>query len=130
MTTAVNPSKVEYDENNPFTWNAPAFGQQWQLPSISDLPPIMDGEGFGCFVAPNASVGYKIENTQLECTSGYWCPYINQSDPNQQMVACPPSSECALTKLYSGTCLPQGRYEPVPCLAGWYCPNPKVILPW
>lgn len=44
---------------------------------------------------------------------------------------CPPTLECQKLRLSANFCPPQGRYEPVPCPRGNYCPNykTKIVCP-
>jgi len=54
------------------------------------------------------------------CNLGFFCPNSSRTAPPQY---CPPSPECAGTRLSKGTCEPQGILEPVVCPAGFYCPE-------
>ncbi|KAJ3201040.1 hypothetical protein HDU67_001638, partial [Dinochytrium kinnereticum] len=116
---------------NFFEANEPTRGRQWNLPPASELPPIpKSGPGFGCFNAPNSSVGYPLfENASKDCGPGFFCPYYELGNPSTQPVACPADPTCQYFRISGVSCMPQGRYEPIPCITGNYCPNPRTILP-
>ncbi|XXQ38737.1 ABC transporter domain-containing protein [Plasmodiophora brassicae] len=111
---------------NVFESPSPILGQPWQVPALADLPPIPPGVGFGCYYQPNASVGVPLVPSYRPCDPGYFCPYV----VDQVMLLCPPSPECFMNRLAGGSpCLPQGRFEPALCPAGFYCPTPSTIHP-
>ncbi|KAJ3273301.1 hypothetical protein HDU76_010828, partial [Blyttiomyces sp. JEL0837] len=114
---------------NPFTVNGlPKRGQPYILPKPSELPPLPEGPGFGCLVSPNTSLGFPLAPGQ-PCAPGFFCPYVVPGVVGKDMVACPATAECSASRLGAEKCLPQGIFEPVACLAGFYCPEPTVILP-
>ncbi|KAJ3094464.1 hypothetical protein HDU97_008035 [Phlyctochytrium planicorne] len=126
---------VKYpDTKNPLNFyelSKPSKGLPWILPKASDLPTIPKGmPGYGCFSSPNISVGIPLINsTSIGCEKGYYCPYYNRSDANTIPVACPPDPICQINRVFSDTCLPQGRYEPMLCLSSFYCPDSSTIIP-
>ncbi|KAJ3100293.1 hypothetical protein HDU96_010381, partial [Phlyctochytrium bullatum] len=117
------------------TINPPRRGQPWVVPPASILPPLpaISQPGFGCFVSPNATIGFPLFNASVPpdkvCGPGFFCPYYRREAPETWPVSCPADPVCQIARLDSGICLPQGRYEPVPCLSGFYCPDYKTILP-
>ncbi|KAJ3119093.1 hypothetical protein HDU96_000008 [Phlyctochytrium bullatum] len=135
---------------NPFALKPLIRGQEFILPAFETLPVLLPNNnrslvppnittvgqvpppipGLGCFVQPFVPVGYPLGNETIGfgCAQGYFCPYVDPTVPGRQMVACPPSEECGARRLF-GTlrCMPQGLFEPVPCPAGFYCPDPKTI---
>ncbi|ORY42611.1 hypothetical protein BCR33DRAFT_851653 [Rhizoclosmatium globosum] len=94
--------------------------------SASNLP---DGAGKGCYIAPNLPYGIGLDSKQvLTCDAGWYCPYLNQSDAKTLPVYCPPSAGCQIYRLQSLPCSAQGKYEPILCKPGYYCPDFKTIL--
>ncbi|KAJ3099222.1 hypothetical protein HDU97_003331 [Phlyctochytrium planicorne] len=110
---------------NFFELSAPRQGQPWLLPNASALPILPKGSGYGCFVSPNENVGVPISKA---CPKGYYCPYFDGTEDTVP-VACPPDPVCQIGRVFSGTCMPQGRYEPMLCLKSFYCPDPSTIVP-
>ncbi|KAI9337955.1 hypothetical protein BDR26DRAFT_863348 [Obelidium mucronatum] len=94
--------------------------------SNTNLPA---GAGKGCYIAPNMPYGIGLDPNQvLTCDPGWYCPYLNQSDPSTLPVYCPPSPGCQTYRLESLPCSAQGRYEPILCKPGYYCPDFHTIL--
>ncbi|KAI9348737.1 hypothetical protein DFJ73DRAFT_796357 [Zopfochytrium polystomum] len=122
---------------DPFTLHGgPVAGQPWILPTASQLAPLPKGSpGYGCNVSPLLPVGAALYNWSDiaspadACPRGFFCPYFNISNPDTVPVACPATADCTLMRLYGNLCLPQGRYEPIPCRGGFYCPDYKTVLP-
>ncbi|KAJ3114226.1 hypothetical protein HDU96_002395 [Phlyctochytrium bullatum] len=135
---------------NPFALKPLIRGEDFILPPFETLPVLLPNNnrslipdnittvgqfpppipGLGCFVQPFAPVGYTLgnETTGYGCAQGYFCPYVEPTVPGRQMVACPPSEECGARRLIGMLrCMPQGLFEPIPCPAGFYCPDPKTI---
>ncbi|KAJ3246671.1 hypothetical protein HDU78_006421 [Chytriomyces hyalinus] len=123
--------------HNPFDGpNSKAIG--WVVPGPDELPALgmQNGSGYGCFVAPNLRVGLpfipedvgRANASLVECPTGFFCPYIDSLDSNKFPAFCPPTTECAINRLFGVRCLPQGRYEPMLCWPGFYCPDPRVML--
>ncbi|ORY42612.1 hypothetical protein BCR33DRAFT_851654 [Rhizoclosmatium globosum] len=95
--------------------------------SQSNLP---SGAGKGCYIAPNLVLGSAIDSTlSLTCAPGFYCPYLNTSDPSTLPVFCPPSSMCTKYRMFGFPCSPQGLYEPLICKPGYYCPDSHTMLP-
>lgn len=126
---------------NPFEWSGAVIrGKPWLLPDASQLPEIPDGVGYGCFVNANLGVGLPLfsvsatasnDTTYLYCKDGYFCPYIDPiKNPYSKQVMCPTTTRCAIERLTGKHCLAQGRYEPMLCWPGFYCPTPKSIEVW
>ncbi|KAI8847582.1 hypothetical protein BC829DRAFT_490653 [Chytridium lagenaria] len=133
--TTVKSSGLDFintgNPNNLFEVNAPKRAQQWVLPSEANLTALpKGGPGFGCFNSPNVSIGYPLfSNATVDCAPGFYCPYYELGNVNTLPVACPPDPYCQFLRILGANCLPQGRYEPMPCLTGNYCPNPRTIIP-
>ncbi|KAJ1536264.1 hypothetical protein HK405_015300, partial [Cladochytrium tenue] len=120
---------------NPFTvYGEPVRGQVWRLPAASELASLPAGaSGYGCLQAPESPLGVALANASDEanmaCPPGFFCPYYDLEDSDTLPVYCPPTSDCAMMRLRTDLCLPQGRYEPMLCRAGFYCPNSSTIFP-
>ncbi len=71
------------------------------------------------------------DGTGPACASGYYCPFINETDPTTWPSVCPPTPSCYVDRVVSILCEQQGTYEPVVCEAGFYCPDfrTKLICP-
>ncbi|KAJ3013604.1 UNVERIFIED_CONTAM: hypothetical protein HDU68_000621 [Siphonaria sp. JEL0065] len=94
--------------------------------SNTNLPP---GAGKGCYIAPDMPYGIGLDPNQvLTCDPGWYCPYLNQSDPSTLPVYCPPSPGCQTFRLESNPCSAQGKYEPILCKPGYYCPDFHTML--
>ncbi|KAJ3095667.1 hypothetical protein HDU97_006616 [Phlyctochytrium planicorne] len=129
---------------NPFLIQGkPKRGQPFTVAAFETLPSIVNANdsssgsilsslpstpGHGCFVNPYKPLGLPLA-LGANCDRGFWCPYVDPSVPSRQMVACPPTDVCASRRILGAKCMPQGLFEPVPCLAGYYCPDPQTILP-
>ncbi|KAJ3020130.1 UNVERIFIED_CONTAM: hypothetical protein HDU68_010331 [Siphonaria sp. JEL0065] len=51
-----------------------------------------NGAGKGCFYAPNLVLGTALDKYEtLSCDPGFYCPYLNATDPTTVPVLCPPS---------------------------------------
>ncbi|KAJ3191813.1 hypothetical protein HK101_007396 [Irineochytrium annulatum] len=101
---------------NFFTAARPVRGQPWLLPRASELPALPPAAnstpGYGCFMAPLQPVGIPVlDNETVACPAGFLCPFFVVGNAATAPVSCPPDPICALTRLESGICLPQGRYE-------------------
>ncbi|KAI8616142.1 hypothetical protein BC830DRAFT_223049 [Chytriomyces sp. MP71] len=59
----------------------------------------------------------------------WYCPYLNQTDPTTLPIYCPPSAGCQEYRLTSLPCSAQGKYEPIVCKPGFYCPDFRTMLP-
>jgi ABC-type multidrug transport system ATPase subunit len=69
-----------------------------------------------------------------ECKPGFFCPFVNQTDPATVPRICLESPQCKFRRIYSTQCIDgyfgaQGRYEPVMCRKGFYCPTPLERIP-
>ncbi|KAI8832704.1 hypothetical protein BC829DRAFT_408423 [Chytridium lagenaria] len=85
---------------------------------------------FGCFQSPNSSIGFPlVRNATKDCDPGYYCPYYELGNINTIPVACPADPKCQIARIQFAPCTPQGRYEAMPCLTGFYCPNPRSMIP-
>ncbi|ORY53533.1 PEP carboxykinase-like protein [Rhizoclosmatium globosum] len=64
------------------------------------------------------------------CPRGFFCPYLDVSNPVTWPVYCEPSAECLFRRLGTGELCdsPQGYYEPYVCPGGFYCPTAKEIV--
>ncbi|KAI9229623.1 MAG: hypothetical protein DHS80DRAFT_13664 [Piptocephalis tieghemiana] len=69
-----------------------------------------------------------ISNT-FDCAPRFYCPNTTSSNPQSLPQVCPPTQECAVSRLYQLWCPAQGQFEPVVCPRGFYCPDTKTILP-
>ncbi|KAJ3109237.1 hypothetical protein HDU96_007268 [Phlyctochytrium bullatum] len=121
---------------NFFDQTNPERGKDWFLPPAFSLPRLPSDDegnrvpGFGCFASPNATVGFPLfKNATTDCAPGFFCPYYVKGNPATIPVSCPPDPACQITRLQGGVCMPQGRYEPMACMTGFYCPNSSTILP-
>ncbi|KAJ3097132.1 hypothetical protein HDU97_005134 [Phlyctochytrium planicorne] len=124
------------DSKNPlnfFELSRPRRGQPWILPTASDLPALPANPnnlpGYGCFSSPNVTTGIPLLAPGEDCSPGWFCPYYNKNDPSTAPVVCTPSPRCQISKTFGFICMPQGRYEPTPCLTGFYCPDPITVIP-
>ncbi|KAJ3134674.1 hypothetical protein HK100_003437 [Physocladia obscura] len=94
--------------------------------SNANLP---NGAGKGCYYAPNDQIGIALDpNMVLTCDPGWYCPYLNQSNAATLPIYCPPSAGCQTFRLQSLPCSAQGKYEPIICKPGYYCPDMHTIL--
>ncbi|KAJ3329639.1 hypothetical protein HDU76_007506 [Blyttiomyces sp. JEL0837] len=110
-----------------------------QVPSDMSNDPTLNftqsvgptnGAGKGCYFSPNLAIGMPLDNaTEPFCDPGFYCPNVNASDPATIPVYCPPSAGCALARLGNLPCAAQGKYEPIICKGGWYCPDYLTMLP-
>ncbi|KAJ3326983.1 hypothetical protein HDU76_012450 [Blyttiomyces sp. JEL0837] len=129
---------------DPFTYyGKPNRGQPWILPPASILPPLPKGSfGYGCLLSPNSSLGYPMVSKSVNvtniasitiddlCAPGFFCPYFDPTDPLDTLpVVCPATPKCSSDRLGYKLCLPQGRYEPMACPGGFYCPEYNKVLP-
>ncbi|KAI9330528.1 hypothetical protein BDR26DRAFT_807373 [Obelidium mucronatum] len=64
------------------------------------------------------------------CPPGFYCPFLDPSDPTTYPSLCPPTTYCAMVRLLGNRCMPQGLYEPMLCWYGFYCPDPQTIIAW
>eukprot|EP01040_Poterioochromonas_malhamensis_P002992 gene2989-3179_t len=58
-----------------------------------------------------------------ECAPGWYCPLYNTSNSSTYPVQCAATDDCLLDRLKTDFCDRQGRYEPVLCEKGYYCPT-------
>ncbi|KAJ3232663.1 hypothetical protein HDU81_002813 [Chytriomyces hyalinus] len=105
-----------------------------------DIPIVIEGHGpfepgYGCNVAANSSVGIPLllnpnatAEEAMHCDPGWFCPRLNPIDPSTMPVYCPPSHECAMSRLLYTPCEAQGLYEPTICKPGYYCPVTTSML--
>jgi ABC-type multidrug transport system ATPase subunit len=68
-----------------------------------------------------------------ECKPGFYCPFVNRTNPLGVPQICPESPECKIRRIRSAQCRDgnfgaQGRFEPVMCTKGFYCPTPQERL--
>ncbi|KAJ3316756.1 hypothetical protein HDU76_001567, partial [Blyttiomyces sp. JEL0837] len=121
---------------DPFTYyGKPVRGKPWIIPPESILPALPPGVGYGCFQNPNSSFGYSLADptnvTSVldSCGPGFFCPYLDLDNVFTLPVVCPADDVCQYRRLNTLRCLPQGRYEPMVCPPGFYCPDYKTVLP-
>ncbi|ORY40654.1 hypothetical protein BCR33DRAFT_719203 [Rhizoclosmatium globosum] len=125
---------------DPFTESGlyPTPGAPFNLAPATDPRlagiPTKAGSGYGCFAAPSLPVGVsfgfsKESNLTSMCPRGFFCPYVRENTTNTLPVLCPPTSQCAVDRLFGVRCLPQGLYEPMLCWNGFYCPDPHTMIP-
>ncbi|KAJ3294091.1 hypothetical protein HDU76_006985, partial [Blyttiomyces sp. JEL0837] len=96
--------------------------------NFTNIGPLPDGAGYGCYAAPNLQIGTALGSQNLlSCDPGFYCPNLNQSDPKTLPVYCPPSAGCAEARLTNLPCSAQGKYEPIICKPGYYCPTFKEM---
>ncbi|KAJ3039199.1 hypothetical protein HDV00_012522 [Rhizophlyctis rosea] len=69
--------------------------------------------------APGA-VGLPLQSSFM-CLPHFFCP--NSTQASQIPYYCPPTQQCMLDRLLGKACQPQGRFEPVVCYPGNYCPD-------
>ncbi|KAJ3331204.1 hypothetical protein HDU76_003789 [Blyttiomyces sp. JEL0837] len=131
MSTATTPQVSQADSGiplsssvvNPFIYyGKPVRGQPWKIPAVADLAVLPSrAPGYGCFLSPNTTVGYPLitNYTTVEeaCKPGFFCPFFDINNNSTMPVICPADAECGALRLGSKLCLPQGRYEPMACLA-------------
>eukprot|EP01040_Poterioochromonas_malhamensis_P012359 gene12359-13511_t len=60
-----------------------------------------------------------------ECAPGWYCPLYQASNSSTYPVQCAATDDCLLDRLKTEFCDRQGRYEPLLCEKGYYCPNPS-----
>ncbi|KAJ3278145.1 hypothetical protein HDU79_001838, partial [Rhizoclosmatium sp. JEL0117] len=129
---------------NPFLLNgARVKGKDWILPTAAELRPFNltagPKPGYGCFKCPDSPIGIPmLSNTSSNaprtietlCPRGFFCPYLDVSNPVTWPVYCEPSAECLFRRLGTGELCdsPQGYYEPYVCPGGFYCPTAKEIV--
>ncbi|KAJ3341497.1 hypothetical protein HDU83_006587 [Entophlyctis luteolus] len=95
-----------YSVANPFTaW--PILGEDWQIgPKDMVAYPHGKGPGYGCFVNPSLPVGVALStNTAIACPPGFYCPFVNASDPDTTPVMCPPDTYCTMIRLLGNRCM-------------------------
>lgn len=66
--------EYETDPTSLFANPPPVRGKAWKLPSITSLPPIPGGVGYGCFYNANASNGYPLTPVPTPCDPGGLSP--------------------------------------------------------
>ncbi|KAI9335097.1 hypothetical protein BDR26DRAFT_805095 [Obelidium mucronatum] len=72
----------------------------------------------------------KSLTIEKACKPGFFCPFLDISNPGTYPVGCPPTGSCFLTRTYGFACkYPQGVFEPMVCPQGFYCPNYKTVVP-
>eukprot|EP01040_Poterioochromonas_malhamensis_P016556 gene16556-18824_t len=67
------------------------------------------------------STPYRLADA---CAQGYYCPLYDASNSSTYPVQCAATDDCLLDRLATDFCSRQGRYEPVLCEEGKYCPTP------
>ena len=102
---------------------ATALAQSTRQPQLGNDPAAINL----CYVDPDARPLY-LTNNETSCAKHFYCPNITADNPLSYPQACPPSVECTFERLSGFYCLPQGRYEPVLCPRGFYCPDQKTKL--
>ncbi|KAJ3127909.1 hypothetical protein HK098_005550 [Nowakowskiella sp. JEL0407] len=84
--------------------------------------------GFGCLVSPSDRLGVPIPLAEYRCLPGFYCPYADVNKPESLPVFCPATPECTKLRLLSlGCSAAQGKFEPIVCPPGYYCPDYKTI---
>ncbi|RKP14681.1 hypothetical protein BJ684DRAFT_8159 [Piptocephalis cylindrospora] len=69
----------------------------------------------------------QVISDQFTCADRFYCPNTTASNPASLPQACPPTQECAVSRLYQLWCPAQGQFEPVVCPRGYYCPDPQTM---
>ncbi|KAJ3266288.1 hypothetical protein HDU77_001777 [Chytriomyces hyalinus] len=131
---------------SPFTINGnKTAGSPWVIAPAESVWRILDNfgkpnvAGYGCFVGPTSPLGYAIDftlnGTSPEvtasniCRPGFFCPYLNVSNPATYPVVCPALPKCHFDRQFGDYCeYPQGLFEPMPCPIGFYCPDYNTVL--
>eukprot|EP00760_Papus_ankaliazontas_P010079 PhM_4_TR14194/c0_g1_i1/m.875 len=68
-------------------------------------------------------------NGNVICAPGFLCPNFVQANASTWPVYCPPTPDCALTRRFGEICdEAMGKYEPMLCPEGDYCPQYDVQL--
>jgi hypothetical protein len=84
-----------------------------------------------CYIN-NKTIGVPLELWDLEkemiCAPGYFCPNTTISDPQTFPRICPATPECVMARLKGAFCSAQGKYDPIICPAGFYCPSSLEML--
>ncbi|KAJ3286336.1 hypothetical protein HDU79_006575, partial [Rhizoclosmatium sp. JEL0117] len=114
------------------------LGRSWTLGKLPFIVPKELGAGFGCFEAPYVPIGFPLDITdngtipltiENACKPGFFCPFLDISNPATYPVQCPPSPTCFYTRSLGYHCWePQGVFEPMPCPPGFYCPDYKTTV--
>ncbi|KAJ3286083.1 hypothetical protein HDU79_006766, partial [Rhizoclosmatium sp. JEL0117] len=112
-------------------------GQSWTLGKLPVAVPKELGAGFGCFQAPYVPVGFALDITnngtlpltiENACKPGFFCPFLDITNPATYPVQCPPSGNCFYFRSIGFPCWePQGVFEPMICPSGFYCPDYKTV---
>ncbi|KAJ3031702.1 UNVERIFIED_CONTAM: hypothetical protein HDU68_001219, partial [Siphonaria sp. JEL0065] len=124
---------------DPFTLNGlRELGKPWILPPLPAIVSTLKEPGYGCFQDPLEPRGYPFFNSsesssltlERACSPGFFCPYLDITNPATLPVGCPPSGKCFLQRSAGEPCdYPQGVFEPMACPHGFYCPDYKTVLP-
>ncbi|KAJ3001380.1 UNVERIFIED_CONTAM: hypothetical protein HDU68_006925, partial [Siphonaria sp. JEL0065] len=102
MSTANISTAILPAFSNPFTLNGErVLGKPWVLPSIPQLPAGIQDPGYGCFQDPLEPRGYPLFNSsesasltlEKACLPGFFCPYLDITNPATYPVECPPSGK-------------------------------------
>ncbi|KAJ3237403.1 hypothetical protein HDU81_009501 [Chytriomyces hyalinus] len=98
----------ETARHNPFSgW--PVQGEPWNLGIKTDYQSGI-GPGLACFVRPDLPLGVplldvneaKKDNSLAQCPLGFYCPFLNVSNPDTWPVLCPADTyyhSCLVTNL-------------------------------
>ena len=115
---------------DPFS-TSPRLGNPWNLPQASNLSTLpKDAPGYGCSRSMENPLGYPLFDGTPKMPSGFLAPYFDPAKNYTYPVICPPTDTCEATRLGGNFCMPQGRYEPLACPAGFYCPDYKTVQVW
>ncbi|KAJ3025265.1 UNVERIFIED_CONTAM: hypothetical protein HDU68_007310 [Siphonaria sp. JEL0065] len=83
---------------NPFSaW--PVLGRNWTIGAKPDnmVPGL---KGLGCFAAPSIPIGVGFDfEAGSNCPPGFYCPFLDPSDPATYPSLCPPTTYCAMVRL-------------------------------
>ena len=63
------------------------------------------------------------------CIPGLYCPYYDANNISATApVYCNPTTECVFNRMLGKVCPAQGKYEPIICKPGNYCPTPLEMI--
>ncbi|KAI8612755.1 hypothetical protein BC830DRAFT_1220204 [Chytriomyces sp. MP71] len=109
---------------NRINWlNITPAADVWSL-----IPSQVKQPGFGCFQSPYQPYGFPLLNTTKvvdpagACSKGFYCPYLDPTNPATYPVYCPPLDWCFYLRGNGINCAhPQGVFEPIACPKGYFC---------
>ncbi|KAI8833436.1 hypothetical protein BJ741DRAFT_535436 [Chytriomyces cf. hyalinus JEL632] len=110
----MRPEVQETARHNPFSgW--PVLGETWHL-GIETEYLHGYGPGLACFVRPELPLGVPLldldearrDNSLAQCPLGFFCPFLNTSNPDTWPVLCPPNTYCEMFRLMGNRCMVAG----------------------